>query len=395
MDVTATRARVLCVDDEANVLAGLSVHLHRRYDVATATSGAAGLATLAGDPAISIIVSDMRMPGMSETEFLAEARRLRPDAVRLLLTGHLDLDVAIAAVNDGQVFRFLTKPCPPPTLLAALAAAAEQHRLVTAERVLLEQTLRGAVQTLVDVLSITNPAAFGRATRIKQHASEIAAQLGMEERWQLEVAALLSQLGCITLPADTAERACYGQPLSDAEQAMVAHVPAVTEQLLANIPRLEPVREILAAWPRSRRGDVPPDDPRKAALQRAAHVLRVAVDFDLLESQGHDSAIAVDTLRGRHDQYEPAVVAALVALRAAATRRKHVREVPIAAVGLGMVFAEDVRLAGGALLVARGYEVTQGFLERIRNFRPGTVKEPVRVVVSTGLAPDLKPEVVR
>src|SRR6185369_5004198 len=205
MDAIVTRARVLCVDDEANVLAGLSVHLHRRYDVVTATSGAAGLASLAGDPAISIVVSDMRMPGMSGAEFLAEARRLRPDAVRLLLTGHLDLDVAIAAVNDGQVFRFLTKPCPPPTLLAALAAAAEQHRLVTAERVLLEQTLRGAVQTLVDVLSITNPAAFGRATRIKQHASEIAAQLGMEERWQLEVAALLSQLGCITLPADTAE----------------------------------------------------------------------------------------------------------------------------------------------------------------------------------------------
>jgi len=391
MDATATRARILCVDDEANVLAGLSVHLHRRYDVVTATSGAAGLATLGREPAISIVVSDMRIPGMSGTEFLAKARQLRPDAVRLLLTGHLDLDAAIAAVNEGQVFRFLTKPCPPATLLAALAAASEQHRLVTAERVLLEQTLRGSIQTLVDVLAITNPAAFGRATRIQQHASEIAVQLGMEERWQLEVAALLSQLGCITLPADTAERACYGQPLSEAEQAMVAHVPAVTEQLLANIPRLEPVREILAAYPRSFRADVPPDDPRKAALQRAAHVLRVAVDFDLLESQGHDSAIAVDTLRGRHDHYDPAVVAALVALRAAATRRKHVREVPIAAVGLGMVFAEDVRLASGTLLVARGYEVTQGFLERIRNFSPGTVKEPVRVVLSTGLAPIVAP----
>ena len=101
MDSTATRARVLCVDDEANVLAGLSVHLHRRYDVVTATSGAAGLAKLAGDPAISIVVSDMRMPGMSGAEFLSEARRLRPDAVRLLLTGHLDLDAAIAR-NSGS-----------------------------------------------------------------------------------------------------------------------------------------------------------------------------------------------------------------------------------------------------------------------------------------------------
>jgi len=388
MDANRNRATVLCVDDEEQVLAGLSLHLRRRYAVATATRGASGLEILRRDPSIAVVVSDMRMPGMDGAEFLRQARQFAPDSVRLLLTGQLDVESAIAAVNEGQVFRFLTKPCPPPALLAAVDAAVEQHRLVTAERVLLEQTLHGSIQTLVDVLSLTNPVSFGRATRIKQHASELAAQLEMKERWQLEVAAMLSQLGTITLPAETVERVCYGQPLSDAEQAMVARVPAVTEQLLANIPRLEVVREILAAWPRSYRADAsPPEDAQKALALRAAHVLRVAVDFDLLESQGHDSEIAVATLRGRRDLYDPAVVAALVAIRAADSRRKQVRELSIGAVGLGMVFAEDVRLTSGTLLVARGYVVTPSFLERISNFTAGTVREPVRVFLSTGIAP--------
>ena len=124
---TKIRTRVLCVDDEPHVLEGLSLHLRRRYDVDTATSGGAGLDILKADATIAVVLSDMRMPGMDGASFLARAKEVAPDAVRLLLTGQADLDSAIAAVNEGQIFRFLTKPCPPPTLLGAVAAATEQH----------------------------------------------------------------------------------------------------------------------------------------------------------------------------------------------------------------------------------------------------------------------------
>ncbi len=373
-----TRPRVICVDDEPAVLEGLTLHLRRRYDLLTATSAAEALPLLA-DGSVAVVVSDMRMPGMDGATFLAKARNISPDTVRVLLTGQSDLASAIAAVNEGQLFRFLTKPCPPPALLSVVDAAVRQHGLITAERVLLEQTLHGSVKALLDILALTSPTSFGRASRIKQLASELANQLGVKDRWQVEVAAMLAELGTIILPAETVERMHQREELTAAEQAMVARVPAMTDQLLGNIPRLELVREIVLAAGRPRHPN-PSSDPTKIFVEDAAEILRVAVEFDALQSAGESGAMAVDTLRGRgrHDTH---VLAALTKLRGGETPRHDVRELAIAAVRVGMVFAEDVRLATGPLLVARGYEVTLGFVERAKNFRPGMVKEPVRVIV--------------
>lgn len=345
----------------------------------TAPGGAAALEILQRDSQIAVVISDMRMPQMDGATFLTKARELVPDAVRVLLTGQADVESAIAAVNGGQIFRFLTKPCPPPLLIAALDAALEQHRLVTAERVLLEQTVLGSIKALSDVLALASPVSFGRATRIKQHVTDIASRLGVRERWQVEVAAMVSQLGCVTLPGETVEKLHYGQRLSDAEQKMVARVPTVTEQLLANIPRLEVVRAILAGSSRPfRRGDLVEGDAAKRHVERCAQILFVATDFASLEAVG-SAAIAIDTMRGRGDRYDPEVLGALAAIRG--SMGDDVRELPVSALRAGMVFAEDVKSSGGTLLVPRGFEVTAGFIERARNFRPGTLREPLRVVV--------------
>jgi DNA-binding NtrC family response regulator len=120
----------------------------RMSESTTATSGKAGLERLSSDGPFAVVVSDMRMPEMNGAAFLAQVRERAPDTVRVLLTGQADLDSAIAAVNEGQIFRFLTKPCAPEMLISSLRAAEEQHRLITAERVLLEQTLHGAVKAL-------------------------------------------------------------------------------------------------------------------------------------------------------------------------------------------------------------------------------------------------------
>jgi response regulator RpfG family c-di-GMP phosphodiesterase len=374
------RIHVLCVDDEPQVLEGLCLHLRRRYDVATATSGAKALELLQADPSIAVVMSDMRMPGMDGAAFLHRAFELAPDATRLLLTGEADLNSAIAAVNEGRIFRFLSKPCPPPALLAAFEAGAEQHRLVTSERVLLQQTLHGSIKALTGVLALTSPASFGRATRLKQAVSELAGKLGLLQPWQLEVAAMLSQLGFITLPPEIAEKVFYGRELNEQEEKMVEKTPAITEELLGSIPRLEGVREILATYGKPYRK--PAAAP--SVIERSAQVLRVAIDFDLLETQGSSAAFAVETLRGRTDRYDPEIVAALAALRGAGVARDEVRELPLSAIQVGMVFAEDVKMSSGMLLVARGYEVTAGFLARARNFNKGAVKEPLRVIARTG-----------
>jgi response regulator RpfG family c-di-GMP phosphodiesterase len=388
---TTSRPRVLCVDDEPNVLEGISLHLHRRYEVTRATSGAAGLEALAKDPAIAVVVSDMRMPGMDGAQFLSRVRTSRPDIVRLLLTGQADMQSAIAAVNEGQVFRFLTKPCPPAQLLGALEAAVEQHRLIHAERVLLEQTLNGSIKTLVDVLALTSPMAFGRASRLKARTSALATRLGVAEKWPIEMAAMLSQLGSITLPPEVLEKVAFGGELGEAEQKMVDRLPEVTEQLLGNIPRLEPVRAILSRAAKRTAGEVPGEQGDKRTIELGARMLRVALDFDVLENQGSAPARAIDTLRGRGDRYDTRVLDAFAELFGSGTAQEVVRELPLAALKIGMVFLEDVRLATGALLCARGYEVTASFLARAQNFRAGSVKEPIRVRVPPEAEPAAPP----
>lgn len=375
------KARVLCVDDEPNVLEGLATNIGRRYDVETATSGTQALEQLARDPKKAVIISDMRMPFMDGATFLAKARELAPAAVRILLTGQTDLDSAISAVNNGRIFRFLTKPCAPPTLLAAIAAAVEQHELITAERVLLEQTLHGCIKALTDVLALTNPAAFGRATRIKQLVGELARKLNLRERWQAEIAAMLSQLGHITLPAETAEKLYFGQPLNSDEQLLADKLPALTEQLLGNIPRLEAVREMLAGYPRPcPSGPLRPDDLNRDVIYTGTQLLKLAVECEALESHPTWTRYALETLNGRRDHYDPRILAALVELRTKADpSTEALRKVTINELVVGMVLAADIRLPNGMLLAARGHEVTVRFLERIRTFPLGALKDGLLV----------------
>lgn len=378
---TPKRPRVVCVDDEPHVVGGLALHLRRRYEVEIATSGQAGLELLARQPEAAVVISDMRMPGMNGAEFLSKANAAHPNTTRILLTGYAELDAAIVAINDGRVFRFLVKPCPPPELLRTVEAAAELHRMLKSEQDLLERTLHGSIRMLSEVMAVTNPAAFGRATRIKQRVTELASKLDETERWQVEVAAMLSQLSSITLPTETVEKLYYGTPLTSAEQAMVDHAPDVTEQLLGHIPRLEVVRQILTSArtaPQKMRAEAGGEE---RTVARGAQLLRAAVEIDTLEGQGIVGSRAQAAVKASADTYDPAVLEAALQVCGGASTSDTLHEVSLAALKSGMVFATDVKLTNGTLFVARGYEVTESFLARVKNFRAGSVKEPVRVFV--------------
>ena len=161
----AKRPRILCVDDEPNVLEGLVAFLRRRYRVTTALNGAQGLVAIDENGPFDVVVSDMRMPGMDGAAFLGEVREISPDTTRILLTGHAEMASAIEAVNRGGVFRFLTKPCPPADLLRAVREACRVYQLRRAEQELLQETLRGSVGVLTEVMALAAPDLFGRADR--------------------------------------------------------------------------------------------------------------------------------------------------------------------------------------------------------------------------------------
>jgi CheY-like chemotaxis protein len=377
------RPRVLFVDDEPAVLEALAVGLRRNFDVVTATSGALGLEYLRAEADFAVVVSDMRMPKMDGATFLALALDASPDTTRILLTGQADVAAAIKVINHAQIFRFLTKPCPRDTLRTSLDSAVLQHRLITGERVLLEQTLRGAVKMLIDVLAITSPAAFGRANHIKTRVLQLAARLGVLDSWQLEIAALASQLGHLVLPSAVCDKLEHRIGLNPAEQAMVIRAPAMTEQLLANIPRLETVRAMLALHVRPPRRN-PSADGTTQLIELGAHLLRVAVDLEALEPMCRDPARSPFAELGvTTELYDPEileVVAELYAERAAAPKFT-IWCVTTEALEIGMVLADDVYLHNGALLVARGYEVTAGFLERLKNFAPGVYTDEFRIAI--------------
>jgi len=386
---TETKPRVLFVDDDADFLAGMARSLRsREFEVVTASSGDAALDILRKSGPFAVLVSDLRMPGMGGVQLLGLARRIAPDTSRVLFTGQLDIEHALSAVNEGAIFRFIVKPCATVVVAVTIKAAIEQYRLVTAERVLLEQTLRGSIQALTDVLALASPVAFGRATQLRQTVCALASSMSIAESWHVEIAAMLSQIGYITLPPSTLEKVYNGEVLSQAEQAMLTRMPGLAEQVLSHIPRFDPVLEILRySQNRFDGSGAPPASPAGEQLPWGARVLKVILDLDALERVYESQSFAFDTLLGRKGWYDPAILQALVEIRKH-NPQSEVREIQLADLAPGMILAKDVRCHNGVLYLARGQEITPSGLEKLKNWSSQLYEaDAIRVLVNSCTIP--------
>jgi len=136
---------VLLVDDDPNVLAGLSRALRRQpYTLCTARSGEEAVWVLKTRD-VDVVVSDQRMPGMLGSQLLAWIAQNRPEVMRIMLTGHVEAETAIEAINTGGVYQFFTKPCNEVQLAIAIRKAIE-HKMLLAER----QRLLDALQSRLE-----------------------------------------------------------------------------------------------------------------------------------------------------------------------------------------------------------------------------------------------------
>jgi CheY-like chemotaxis protein len=376
-----TLPRILCVDDEPRVVESLAVQLRHHYQILTANSGLDALRMLKEHGAPAVIVSDMRMPAMDGATLLKHVRQLYPETTRILLTGDTGRDSAIAAVNEGQIFKFLTKPCRTEQLRAAIDAAVMQHRLVVAEKVLLQETLIGCIKALVDILAITNPVAFGRSTRLKRLATALAEAMGTRGFWQLEAAAMLSQIGYISLPVELVEKLYYGKRLTPEERVLADGAPDVAKKLLGRIARLEPVLEILdAVW--RQKGDL-----AEGMIKQGAESLRLLLEYDSYIVQGVSVETALNKVRAPQGRYLPAMLKAFESLVVESAGPQEVFEVAVGNIKPGMIFVDDLYTHVGTLLVPKGFEVTEAFLERARNFGPGILQEKVRMAPGSHSVP--------
>lgn len=367
------KEKVLWIDDDAQLLAGMRRHLRGEFEVDVALSGPEGLEQLERGGPYAVIVADMQMPRMNGLEFLARAMLRSPESVRLMLTGDANQREAIDAVNQGQLYQFLEKPCPPESLLAALRNAARQYRLLRAERELIEDTLNGSVRLLTEVLALVDPASFGRSQKLRELALRAARALGLRSLWRLELAAMLSPIGVVSLPPALVEKRRQGQVLDAEELELLRRVPQTSSQLLANIPRLQEVARIVLYHRKNFDGSgFPEDDVVGAALPQESRILRVLIDLADAVEGGRTAELFFAELTEDSPAYDPAILATL--------RREFATEHPSAAGGtrppadldlpwqelkVGQELRADVRSANGQLVATRGTRITSLLLSKI------------------------------
>jgi hypothetical protein len=221
---------------------------------------------------------------------------------------------------------------------------------------------------------------FGRSRRVKELASRLAQTAGLRNWWEVEVAAMLAQVGAVTLPPATAEKVYAGARLTEPEAAMVRRVPLVTRQLIGKIPRLEGVAEILERCHTALDRDATDRTPRP--VPAGSWALRIAADYAEMEAQSVPASVALGALRGR-DVYDRGLLdlfAGIVGAGAAPV----VREVSVSQLQVGMTLADDTRSGRDGLLIARGQRVTERLIERLANLGDGGVREPLRVYATAG-----------
>jgi len=383
------KPKILLVDDEANVLQAYTRVLRNRFALDTANGGAEALDQLENRGPYAVIVSDMRMPGMDGVELLSQARERFPDTVRIMLTGNADQQTATEAVNQGAIFRFLNKPCDSELLASTLDQAIRQHELITAEKSLLENTLKGTIRMLVELLSCLDPISFGRAQAMAAHAEAIAMEMGMENPWVLGIASILSQIGVLTVPEGVASKLQTGTFLTSAERDLANRIPEIGADLIRNIPRLEEVAEAVLYMNKNVNGTgFPPDSKKDQEIPLGGRILRVVWDYERLLPKFSTPHSALHDMEARTTWYDLEVLHAF--RRCLESQRTEAPSQPTRQIGLHELRVGQVLLAGietmdGLLVVPAGTVVGLAHLQKLRNFaRLSGIREPLLVTGEPG-----------
>lgn len=411
-DALAAGATLLLVDDEPNILASLQrLFRPHGYRVLSATSGAQGLVVLARER-VDLVVSDMRMPEMDGAAFLERAAQHWPEVVRILLTGYADLNSAVAAVNKGNIYRYLSKPWDDNDLLLTVKLAIEKQRL---ERLVMRQneelkelnagledkvrrrteevsqvlgqlqmvhedlkkSFANSVRVFANLVELREGRISGHSRQVAEHARALAVHMGLDEHEAQDVqyAALLHDIGKIGLPDSLIGRPYVS--LSAEEREQVAAHPGVGQAALLAIESLQEAAALIRSHHERYDGKGYPDGLKGPAIPLGARVLAVANDYDALQRgtivEGQlTAAEARAFLRAnRSTRYDPGVVDAfLKLLDETGEGIMGTIETRLSSDGLkpGMVLSRDLLNSRGMLLLPRGRELNGALIEKIRAF---------------------------
>ena len=361
--MSATKAKILFVDDEPSILKGFKLNLGRKYEVFVAESGGEGLRILEEDGPFEVIVSDFSMPGMNGADFLEKVREQNKEVVTMLLTGQANFDDLCEVVRRGEIFRLLGKPCSPETLDKNLQQALRQFQLISAEKELLEKTLNGAIGAMTSLLSAANPLFFGRAQRVKILARDIAKEMKIAHEWRLEVASDFCYLGYLTLPAISQQKVYDGEQLSDDVKQVVAGFPKFVSDLLEDIPRLGKIRKIIELI----QVDYRPSEDDYAEEHKIASIIRLAQEYDHWDTKALTKSEIFEKLREIESMFLPGSLDALANTRELSGGFMEANQVSPTELKPGMRLMEELRLSDGKMLAPLGSMVSFSFVQMVHS----------------------------
>ena len=402
--------RVLCVDDEANILSALR-RLFRPcgYVVTVAASGEEGLAILDQAP-FDLVISDMRMPGMSGAQFLEEVSTRWPDTMRLLLTGYADIDSTIDAVNKGRIFHYVSKPWDDKALLLIVRHALERKQLerdkaklealtaqqneelkdvnASLELKVMERTveLRKAnehikasfitsIKVFANLIELREGAIGGHSRRVAELARKLAKRAGMDAAAVQDVflAGLLHDIGKIGLPDTLLSRAVA--EMSGPELLRYRKHPQAGEHALMALSELAQAARLVRSHHERFDGKGYPDGLAGEQIPLGARIVAVANDYDGLQigtlaARKRTAREALELLEaGRGRSYDPGVLDLFLEV-VAESERNDLKEVGLSVARLmpGMILSRDLVTRQGYLLLATDFVLTAGIIRQIQEY---------------------------
>jgi response regulator RpfG family c-di-GMP phosphodiesterase len=387
---------ILLVDDEVKVLSSLTRSLLEEDfgEIKTAQNGLEALGIIKKIPNLAVIVSDYHMPGINGIDFLAQVCSLSPDTTCILLTGAADLEMAVDAVNRGNLFRFLIKPCSSEVFITAVKDGIRQNQLITGERELLSKTLNGSIKVMIDILSVLNPDIFAKASRLRNLGRDLASALGIpEQSWEIELAALLCQVGAVTIPRNILLKWQTGGVLDDSERDMVKTIPRMGKQLIKNIPRLENIANAVGYQDCTYTRRISADAPTGENIPLIARILKIVVDFDRFKDNAYKTPAAFQAMLKRESEYDPHILdifgKKVLRIETQLTgklgnAKLGEKEIYVEDLKLGMVLTRDIIDKNRILIVAKDTIITEVLMYKLINyFRSQSLIEPV--FIETGL----------
>jgi response regulator RpfG family c-di-GMP phosphodiesterase len=384
---------ILVVDDTPDNLDVLSGILREEYKVKVALNGKRALKIAGSEPQPDLVLLDIMMPEMDGYEV---CRQLKSDEATknipvIFVTAKTDTDDETEGFAIGAA-DYIAKPVKPDivkarvrTQLALAAALKESERLLTENQDMLDKTLVGSVYVISNLLSWANPSAFLRAARLRAFMEGMVEELGVgQDRWQLNLAATLSQIGLVALPAEEMNKYSTGQGVSIKFLSLFKSQAEIGGRALAQVPRLETVSAIIENQlnPLPKKSEYPDEIAERDTYTLGRQLLRIITDFDhnLL---GEKSSAALQNM-AQNSQYDPFLVETLGVVI------QKMEWIPCALstknLASGMVVDEDICFPGDSGKISTGTLLNQTKLDQItalfdRNnqYRLFRVKVPFKV----------------